>query len=53
MVEFVTPFRNRTHELLEDRTELQRVLEAGARTAGEVARRTLGDVYERVGFVPR
>src|SRR3954447_24248354 len=53
VVEFVTPFRDRTHELLEDRTELQRVLEAGARTAGEVARRTLADVYERVGFVPR
>ena len=53
VVEFVTPFRNRTQELLEDRTELQRVLEAGARTAGEVARRTLADVYERVGFVPR
>ena len=53
VVEFVTPFRNRTQELLQDRTELQRVLEAGARTAGEVARRTLADVYERVGFVPR
>jgi tryptophanyl-tRNA synthetase len=53
VVDFVTPFRNRTRELLEDRTELQRVLEAGARTAGEVARRTLADVYERVGFVPR
>ena len=53
VVEFVTPFRNRTLELLDDRTELQRVLEAGARTAGEVARRTLADVYDRVGFVPR
>ena len=53
VVDFVTPFRNRTLELLDDRTELQRVLEAGARTAGEVARGTLADVYERVGFVPR
>ena len=50
VVEFVTPFRNRTLELLEDRTELDSVLRAGAETAGEVARRTLADVYDRVGF---
>jgi tryptophanyl-tRNA synthetase len=53
VVEFVTPFRNRTLELLDDRTELQRVLRAGAETAGEVARATLADVYERVGCIPR
>jgi tryptophanyl-tRNA synthetase len=53
VVDFVTPFRNRTLELLDDRTELQRVLRAGAETAGEVARATLADVYERVGFIPR
>src|SRR6195952_1282326 len=51
VVEFVTPFRNRTLELLDDRAELQRVLRAGAETAGEVARGTLADVYERVGFL--
>jgi tryptophanyl-tRNA synthetase len=53
VVEFVTPFRDRTLELLDDRAELQRVLAAGAETAGAVARGTLADVYERVGFVPR
>jgi tryptophanyl-tRNA synthetase len=53
VVDFVTPFRNRTLELLDDRTELQRVLRAGAETAGAVARATLADVYDRVGFVPR
>ncbi len=53
VVDFVTPFRNRTLELLDDRAELQRVLRAGAETAGAVARRTLADVYERVGFVAR
>ncbi|MEO7352250.1 MAG: tryptophan--tRNA ligase [Marmoricola sp.] len=53
VVDFVTPFRNRTLELLDDRAELQRVLRAGAETAGEVARGTLADVYDRVGFVPR
>jgi tryptophanyl-tRNA synthetase len=53
VVDFVTPFRDRTLELLEDRGELDRVLEAGAETAGEVAGRTLADVYDRVGFVAR
>jgi tryptophanyl-tRNA synthetase len=53
VVDFVTPFRNRTLELLDDRTELQRVLGAGAATAGEVARGTLADVYDRVGLVSR
>jgi len=51
VVDFVTPFRNRTLGLLDDRAELQRVLRAGAETAGEVARGTLADVYERVGFL--
>ncbi len=52
VVEFVTPFRDRTLELLEDRAQLDEVLAAGAARAGEVAHRTLADVYERVGFVP-
>jgi tryptophanyl-tRNA synthetase len=51
VVDFVTPFRDRTLGLLDDRAELQRVLRAGAETAGEVARGTLADVYERVGFL--
>jgi tryptophanyl-tRNA synthetase len=52
VVEFVTPFRDRALELLEDQHQLQEVLARGAATAGEVAAATLGDVYERVGFVP-
>jgi tryptophanyl-tRNA synthetase len=51
VVDFVTPFRNRTLELLEDRTELDEVTAAGAARANEVAERTLVDVYERIGFV--
>jgi tryptophanyl-tRNA synthetase len=53
VVDFVTPFRDRTLELLDDRAELERVLRAGAETAGAVARATLADVYDRVGFVGR
>jgi tryptophanyl-tRNA synthetase len=52
VVEFVTPFRDRTLELLEDRAELDSVLRRGAEKARAVAERTLSDVYERVGFVP-
>ena len=50
-VDVVTPFRERTLELLEDRTYLDDVLRQGAAQAGAVARGTLRDVYERVGFV--
>jgi tryptophanyl-tRNA synthetase len=52
VVEFVTPFRDRTLELLEDRAELDNVLRKGAARASAVAERTLADVYDRVGFVP-
>ncbi|WP_181312184.1 tryptophan--tRNA ligase [Nocardioides campestrisoli] len=51
VVEFVTPFRDRTFELLEDRTHLDQVLAAGAEKASAVAEATLRDVYDRVGFV--
>ena len=50
-VDFVTPFRERTLELLDDRSHLDDVLRQGAEQAGAVARATLRDVYERVGFV--
>ena len=52
VVEFVTPFRDRTLELLDDHAELDGVLRRGAARANEVAEQTLADVYDRVGFVP-
>ena len=51
VVTFVTPFRDRTLELLDDQAYLSEVLRQGAEQAGEVARATLKDVYQRVGFV--
>ena len=51
VVEFVTPFRDRTNELLDDRSELDAVLQQGAEKAREVAARTLSEVYDRVGLV--
>jgi tryptophanyl-tRNA synthetase len=53
VVEFVTPFRDRTLELLGDRAELDAILHQGTQRAAEVAERTLSDVYDRVGFVAR
>jgi tryptophanyl-tRNA synthetase len=50
-VDFVTPFRDRTLELLEDQTHLVQVLEQGRQQAQAVAQGTLDDVYQRVGFV--
>ena len=49
-MEFVTPFRDRTLELLDDTARLDAILLAGAEKAGAVAERTLADVYDRVGF---
>ncbi|MGA8255531.1 MAG: tryptophan--tRNA ligase [Nocardioides sp.] len=50
VVDFVTPFRDRTLALLDDQTHLTAVLEQGRAQAGEVAAATLRDVYQRVGF---
>ncbi|MBZ5733242.1 tryptophan--tRNA ligase [Nocardioides sp. TRM66260-LWL] len=51
VVTFVTPFRDRTLELLDDQTHLTGVLKAGAERAGAIAEATLRDVYQRVGFI--
>jgi tryptophanyl-tRNA synthetase len=53
VVDFVTPFRDTTLELLEDQAHLSAVLERGRERAEEVAQATLDDVYQRVGFVAR
>ena len=51
VVDFVTPFRDRTLELLDDQTYLTEVLRQGRDVAAAVAEATLADVYQRVGFV--
>jgi tryptophanyl-tRNA synthetase len=50
VVEFVTPFRDRTLELLEDQQHLMDILEAGRAQASAIAEATLRDVFQRVGF---
>jgi tryptophanyl-tRNA synthetase len=51
VVDFATPFRNRTLELMADKAELDRILAAGAAKARPVAAGVLRDVYDRVGLV--
>ncbi|WP_344601457.1 tryptophan--tRNA ligase [Sporichthya brevicatena] len=52
VVDFVTPFRERTHGFLDDVAGLDAILAQGAEKARAVAAETLAQVYERVGFVP-
>ncbi len=52
MVEFLTPLRNRTNELMDDPAELDRLLQRGAGRAREIASVTLSSVFEKMGFLP-
>lgn len=48
----LAPIRTRTQELLNDKTELTKILHDGAERAREVASATLETVYRNVGFIP-
>ncbi|MFE9514372.1 tryptophan--tRNA ligase [Streptomyces sp. NPDC006643] len=52
MVDFVTPFRSRTQEYLDDPETLDSILAAGAEKARAVAAETLAQAYDRIGFLP-
>ncbi|MCZ2403047.1 tryptophan--tRNA ligase [Paenarthrobacter sp. Z7-10] len=52
MVEFLTPLRARTNELMSDPAELDRLLARGAGRARDIASVTLASVYDRIGFLP-
>lgn len=52
MVDFVTPFRDRTQEYLDDPETLDAILSKGAEKARAVAAETLATTYDRLGFLP-
>ncbi|MER8033652.1 tryptophan--tRNA ligase [Streptomyces hydrogenans] len=52
MVDFVTPFRTRTQEYLDDPETLDSVLAKGAEKARAVAAETLAQTYDKIGFLP-
>ena len=49
---FATPFRERTLQLLGERTELEAILASGAERARDVASKTVADVYAKIGLIP-
>ena len=53
VVALTEPMQARTKELLSDSAELDRLLALGAEKASELAEQTLGDVYQKLGFIPR
>ncbi|MEU9030184.1 tryptophan--tRNA ligase [Streptomyces sp. NPDC048383] len=52
MVDFVTPFKQRTQEYLDDPETLDSLLAKGAEKARAVAAETLAQTYDRLGFLP-
>jgi len=52
VIEFLKPVQAEYKKLLADKNYLQSVMKSGAERAARIARRTLGKVYRKVGFVP-
>ncbi|WP_436737143.1 tryptophan--tRNA ligase [Streptomyces sp. BBFR102] len=52
MVDFATPFRERTQAYLDDPETLDAILAKGAEKARAVAAETLAQTYDRLGLVP-
>jgi tryptophanyl-tRNA synthetase len=53
VVSVFEPVRARALELLDDPTELDRILSANAERADALARPVIADVYDKLGFLPR
>lgn len=52
VVDFVTPFRSRTQEYLDDPETLDSILAKGAEKARAVAAETLASAFDKLGFLP-
>jgi tryptophanyl-tRNA synthetase len=52
LVAFLAPLQQRYQELISDQPRLTATLAAGADKAGTIARETLAEVRERMGFLP-
>jgi tryptophanyl-tRNA synthetase len=52
VIDKFSPIKERTEKLLADEAELDRLLAAGAARARRVARETMAQVRERIGFLP-
>lgn len=47
----IRPIREKTEEILKDRTELDRILKVGREAARARAEKQLNEVYKRIGFI--
>jgi tryptophanyl-tRNA synthetase len=52
VVEKVAPIRDKTNQLMQDKSHLDTILKRGAERARERAQKTLERVYDRIGFIP-
>jgi len=53
VIAMLEPIQTRYHELMDDRAELQRLLNVGAEKAQEQAAATLNRAYKAIGLLPR
>lgn len=53
LVSVIKPIQERVEELSKDSAYIDGIIKSNAERADEIARKTLGLVYEKVGFVPK
>ena len=51
VINAIRPIREKTEELLKDRTELDKILKVGREAARARAEKQLNEVYKRIGFI--
>ena len=51
VINAIRPIREKTEEILKDRTELDRILKVGREAARARAEKQLNEVYKRIGFI--
>lgn len=51
VINAIGPIREKTEEILKDRTELDRILKVGREAARARAEKQLNEVYKRIGFI--
>ncbi|NDG84630.1 MAG: tryptophan--tRNA ligase, partial [Proteobacteria bacterium] len=50
-IEHIRPIREKMDEILKDRGQLDRILQAGREAASLRAEKVLNEVYKRIGFI--
>jgi len=53
IIEKIEPIQIRIQELLQDKPYLNKIIKKGAEKANQISQRTLNQVYEKIGWIPR